>query len=65
MSAKYFCDVCGEELSDSDRGKVKKIFGQLTVEVYTALDNTWNAGDFCHSCIIKAVNFGKLADKQN
>lgn len=65
---KRFCDCCGDEIVDSNRidpsynnrfsaGIKKHEDGAvLTVEVVTAKDATWNAGDFCKYCIIDAVN---------
>lgn len=69
MSVRYFCDCCGNEITDanrieSDKGRLfgilrSKVKGQtepLQVEVTTALGSTWNAGHFCKYCVIDAVN---------
>jgi hypothetical protein len=52
---KYFCDICGKEMSDQDRGRIKVKRGRVSVEIMTALDGIWNNGQICHSCIVDVV----------
>jgi len=52
---KYFCDICGTELSRQDQGRIKVRRGRVSVEIMTALDNGWNSGQICHSCIVDVV----------
>lgn len=52
---KYFCDICGAEMSRQDQGRIKVRRGRVSVEIMTALDNTWNNGQICHSCIVDVV----------
>jgi hypothetical protein len=33
MSAKYFCDVCSDEMTNEDHGRFRRKLGALTVEV--------------------------------
>ena len=68
---KFFCDICGQEITPATRaagsadatrltsticGKGANIKNRLTVEVTTGLNDTWNAGHFCKYCILEAVN---------
>lgn len=59
MSAKYFCDVCRKELKPSERDRLTRVLGKLKVQVMQCLRGVWNGGNFCHACILKAVNDGK------
>jgi hypothetical protein len=52
---KYFCDICGAEMSREDRGRIKVRRGRVSVEIMTALDNRWNDGQICHNCIVDVV----------
>lgn len=52
---KYFCDMCGAEMSRQDQGRIRVRRGRVSVEIMTALDNTWNNGQICHSCIVDVV----------
>lgn len=56
---KYFCDMCGEELKDSGHNRVKRKIGRFKIEVVTAVNGTWNAGNICHKCVLKIINEGK------
>lgn len=62
---KYFCDVCGKEILPKTEDAKRLIFKhmRLTVEIITAIDDTWNAGNVCHDCIRLAVALS--ADKNN
>lgn len=71
MSAKYFCDMCGNELVEG-KNKVPKGAEQnfrlqgkycrrrldptLSFEIMTGRGNLMNSGDWCKYCIIDAVN---------
>jgi len=67
VSARYFCDQCGNELQDSDHERLKgfilqrrsddmkKIYPKMMFEVMTGMNEKWNSGHFCHACIKKAV----------
>ena len=59
MSAKYFCDQCGDELSKKDYGRIKRKKGRIEIEVLVGIDGTWNSGHACHKCVIDAVVIGK------
>lgn len=52
---KYFCDICGAEMSRQDQGRIRVRRGRVSVEIMTALDDTWNNGQICHSCIVDVV----------
>lgn len=58
MSVKYFCDSCGTELNAFEHARLKRRRGRVTVEVMHRLDDTWNAGNVCHPCIVKTVYEG-------
>jgi hypothetical protein len=74
MSAKYFCDACGNEMNHESTPhngmngcrlavKVKSAnrTTELGVEVITTKDGISNAGDFCKYCILDAL--AKLDDR--
>ncbi len=61
-----YCDCCGEEITDTNRirfdherlrGEIRSKRGHvlLRVEVITAMNGTWNAGDFCKYCVLDAL----------
>ena len=53
---KYYCDVCGKELRENEIKKnIEVTVGRLMFECLTGLDGFWNAGHFCHKCILEAV----------
>ena len=57
---RIFCDICGVELvgkGSSDR--VNKEHGRLKIEILVAIDNTWNAGHACETCILDAIEHGQ------
>lgn len=66
MSAKYFCDMCEDEITKTnqvcDDPRLNRLRHRLApnnrlgVEVVTALDGVINAGVFCKYCVIDAVN---------
>ncbi len=61
MAAKYYCDNCGEELTDADHERLRLRLGGVTVEVIHAFQNTWNGGHVCHACIKNVVVKGEPA----
>jgi len=65
MSTKYFCDVCGAEMSRTVR--VRGLRGVLCFEITTGfrgqdLRTVWNEGHFCRACILQAINQPELLD---
>lgn len=56
MSARYFCDICEEELQAGDHQRIKGKDGKLSFEIMTAIGGVWNAGHVCRRCIINAIN---------
>jgi len=42
-------------MSRQDQGRIRVRRGRVSVEIMTALDNTWNNGQICHSCIVDVV----------
>lgn len=68
---RYFCDNCGEEIKGSDMKErnplhrltatVGKGNHKMTVEVIETKDSAANDGNFCHYCVIDAIN--KLDDR--
>lgn len=59
---KYFCDICGVEIPSQHSGRVVRQIGRLKVEVMHTFDDTANAGQICHDCIIQAVVQGEPSD---
>lgn len=63
VSAKFFCDFCGQEITDLNRIKGSRLSGsvvalqgfKLGFEVIHAKDSVSNAGDWCKYCIIYAI----------
>lgn len=56
MSVKYFCDVCGCELSRNlvdDR--LRASVGRVSFEIMAGVDGTWNDGHLCPTCVRSAV----------
>lgn len=64
MSAKYFCDRCGDELTPdrvSGRDQDGRLFGRIDIpgqpprtlfaQVIVGTDATRNRGDYCNACI--------------
>lgn len=61
MSARYFCDQCGDELKLSDNASAKRLLhtqGKIKTEVHVAVDGCWNAGHVCAKCVIATVSTG-------
>jgi len=57
---KYYCDVCGKELTrDYVEDRLVRELDRVKVEVTVAIDGTWNKGDICGDCLIKAISKGK------
>ena len=65
---KYFCDLCGDEISQETFPNGGRTGGRLettakgkngtklTVEILHSKDDRANAGIFCRYCIIDAIN---------
>lgn len=66
---KYFCDGCGDEITDENKcaggavncdtrfgGEVIAKSGvRLKVEIMTSLDGATNKGSFCKDCVVNAI----------
>lgn len=52
---RYFCDGCGREIPKGEGDRLTHRVGRVSVEVMTAVNNTWNAGCVCHDCVRKFV----------
>jgi len=64
MSVKYFCDQCGEEITEENKiksGRLKTSIGHLGIQVLMSKDKTANDGDFCKYCVLDALY--KLDDR--
>lgn len=60
MATKFFCDHCHKQIkSPSDR--VRRIKGEIMIEVMVRYENTWNAGHICDACVIDVVKTGRPA----
>lgn len=64
---RNYCDVCGEDLEYrqnvvSDRLRDDVLLRgpngttRVKVEILCGIDQTWNDGDLCRQCLIRAVN---------
>jgi len=65
---KYYCDMCGDEITGKNKPKggktcdgrlgvsLTKNGKTLNLELITGDGTTWNDGDFCKYCIIDAFN---------
>ena len=61
MSVKYFCDICGVELIETN--VLQKIegsslhvrYGKLGIQFIMYNNNTSNSGDHCKYCIFDAI----------
>lgn len=67
---KYFCDLCGAEISEQNRPRGGTVPGRLGVEkvdsknpdrmfeieVITGVNRCWNNGELCKYCIIDMIN---------
>jgi len=57
---KFYCDECGEELKPGQAHKrLTRKLGRVSVEVITAVDGVWNAGEVCPACVVKTVSEGE------
>lgn len=70
---KYFCDVCGDEITQNNTvvGPRDRLTATIhvpgtkrkySVEVITGLDGCANDGDFCKYCVLEALQ--KLDDRE-
>lgn len=65
MSAKWFCDCCGIELTSENKcysegktrlQKIQKDSSKYpSIEIITGKGSTWNAGDWCRYCVIDTI----------
>lgn len=56
---KHYCDNCGKETNPEDElmGREGKIAFKVIAGAISETGHTiWSAGDFCHECIINAIN---------
>ena len=63
MAARYYCDGCGEEMKETDHGRLRLRLGSITIEVIHAFQNTWNGNNICHACIRNVINKGEPASE--
>lgn len=66
MSAKYFCDQCGVELTNRNRAnpdgdRMAAEIGHLKATVLVSQNGVANAGDYCKYCVLDALY--KLDDR--
>lgn len=62
MTIKYFCSMCGKPCDPTKHNSFNRIHrkkGRITVEVMVAIDNTWNGGEVCKTCVLDTVAKGK------
>ena len=64
---KYFCDRCGEEITNSNGrrpsatdhgGRLTRHLDGIGVQVMIEVGGVWNAGVVCKSCILYVVANG-------
>lgn len=64
MSVKYYCDFCGEELTNNNRcgGPGRFVHSRdvgngsrMSVEVSTAINGDWSVGEFCLDCVFSTI----------
>lgn len=58
MSITRRCDKCGKKMKDHEVKRLKKTLGGISVEIIVAVDDVWNAGDVCWTCIEYVVEKG-------
>jgi hypothetical protein len=64
MAVKYFCDQCGDEITNRNKietGRLKASIGHLGVEVIVSQNQTANDGEYCKYCVLDALY--KLDDR--
>lgn len=61
MAYKIYCDMCGEEIKNSDR--LRRVLGRFAVEIMVRVDRVWNAGHVCHKCVLRIANEGEDTDE--
>lgn len=57
---KLFCDQCGNQI-ETNRVSERLVLqhGKLKIEVYVAVNNVWNSGHACVTCVQRAVIEGE------
>lgn len=64
---RTYCDVCGDDLDDRQHVVSDRLNGdtllrgpngtiRVKVEIVCGTGQTWNAGDLCRPCLMRAVN---------
>lgn len=53
---KFFCDVCGADITGHANDRLKGRTGRISFEVITGVDGIWNGGHICRQCLIAAIN---------
>ncbi len=62
MSIKIFCDVCEAPLIGST-DRMRRILGNVMIEIIVRQANIWDGGNVCDNCVLKTVNEGLPAYK--
>lgn len=62
MSAKYFCDVCGNEMKASEHARLRLEINDVSVEIMHSFKGVWNSGHVCHGCLKKIVAEGEPSE---
>ena len=60
MSIRFFCDVCNTETSGNG-DRVRRVLGDVLIEVMVRYKETWNAGHVCPGCVLRVVTEGQPA----
>jgi hypothetical protein len=50
---KNYCDLCGKETTLPSQPEFGS--GRVKVKIIRSIDSTWNSGDICKHCLIKAI----------
>jgi hypothetical protein len=50
----YYCDICSMRIGKPE-GQIVGRSGRLTFTITRALDGTWNGGQVCRPCVLKAI----------
>lgn len=61
MSVRYHCDVCNKLIKGRHSDRVRRVRGNVMIEVMVRYKNVWNAGHICEPCVIKVVTEGESA----
>lgn len=58
------CDICGEFIETAHQVYEFRS-GKLRVRLERAIDGTWNGGDACLACLLRAIDFGAVTTRDN